>query len=225
MKQLKLLFLTTTFLFSSFTFVAEGGICASKRIKAEEELNPEATDETTVSGGRAADAVAEAAAAVGQSDQDKRNMKLIMAKWFKYYCPRVNGLLAECLLGAPRRVHRAAPEEAPGTRVIPVEWLGSGIVIARRFKITPDTTYQDLTQAVAAALDDGTSPHNLLLFNGHCGDEITSTNFRNLEIQTLVVTRMTQEIYLARQEKAMRALYDLLPDGVSKDGALASLNN
>ncbi len=194
MNRFKLLFLTTTLIFSSLLFAAGGGGGGGSK-------------EDDASGASAAPVLA------------------VLHGWLGHAALRqARELLAECLLEPNGETPQEAPE-APGTKYInEVEWLGSGIVIDRGLKITPKTTYQDLTQAVVAKLNDGTSPYNLLLFNGYGGDEITSTNFRNLEIQTLVVTRMTQEIYLARQKKVMKALYNLLPDG-AKVGALARLEN
>ena len=126
-------------------------------------------------------------------------------------------LLAKCLLERKGE----APEEAPGTRV-PVEWTGSGIVIARGLNITPKTTYEDLTKAVAEKLNDGTHHYAIRLFNDHGGPDITEdTDIGSLVIETLVVTRD----YLKLQRIVMEKLYQLLPDKARKDAALASLNN
>ncbi len=199
MKQFKIFMIMIAVLFSNFLFSAEGGGGGSKEFPTP---------------------------AADHSDQDKRNMKLIMAKWLKNYCLEVNGRLRACLFRAPKAVALPVAPEAEGTKYVNLEWVGSGIVIARALKITEEMTYEELTQAAAAKLNDGTPPHSLLLFNGHGGDEITSTNFRNLIIETLVMTRMTKETYLARQKEAMKALYELLADGgMIKTDALKQFKN
>jgi hypothetical protein len=224
MKQLKLLFLTTTFLFSSFTFVAEGGICASKPIKAEEELNPEATDETTVSGGRAADAVAEAAAAVGQSDQDKRNMLRVLSRSLNVFAPDAKKLLAASVLGEQPEAPQAAEENANQVTVS-VENVGSGIIIIPALEINPDDTIGSLREAILSC----STSLGVTLFLGHGGTELSDNNvtLRDAGVKdgsTIVVVQITLELYLARQKEAMRALYQLLPDR-AKVAALARLNN
>ncbi len=193
MKQFKIFMIMVAVLFSNFLFAADGGGGGSKE---------------------------EAAAAVGQSDQDKRNMKLILAKWFKYYCPRVNGLLAECLLGAPRRVHQAAGQNANQIRVS-VENVGSGIIIIRALEINPDDTVGSLREDI---LSRSTSL-GIRLFLGHDGAELSDNNvtLRDagvLDRSTIVVV----QDYLAQQRVVMAKLYQLLSDG-PKVGALARLNN
>jgi hypothetical protein len=197
MKQFKIFMIMVAVLFSNFLFAADGGGGGSKE---------------------------EAAAAVGQSDQDKRNMKLILAKWFKYYCPRVNGLLAECLLGAPRRVHQAAAQNANQIRVS-VENVGSGVVIIPALQVDPNHTVASLREDI---LSRSTSL-GIRLFLGHGGKELSDNNvtLRDAGVKdgnTIVVVQTTPEFYLAQQRVVMAKLYDLLPDG-PKVGALARLNN
>ncbi len=42
---------------------------------------------------------------------------------------------------------------------------------------------------------------------------------------TIVVVQITHDVYLARQKEAVRALYNLLPDGLEKHAALARLED
>jgi hypothetical protein len=201
MKQFKIFMIMVAVLFSNFLFAADGG------------------------GGGGGGSKEEGAAAVGQSDQDKRNMKLIMAKRFKYYCPWVNGLLAECLLGAPRRVHQAAAQNANQVRVS-VEAVGSGVIIIPALKVNSDDTVGSLREAI---LSRGTSL-GIRLFLGHGGEELSDNNvtLRDASVKdgsTIVVAQITPELYLAQQRLVMAKLYDLLPDRAEKDDAIARLEN
>ena len=110
---------------------------------------------------------------------------------------------------------------------VSVENVGSGVVIIPALEINPDDKVGSLRRE--AILSRSTSL-GIRLFLGHGGKELSDNNvtLRDASVKdgsTIVVVHITLELYLARQKEAMRALYQLLPDGVSKDGALASLNN
>jgi hypothetical protein len=181
MKRFKLLFLITTLIFSSFTFIAEGGISASKPIPtkdstpkkaeknnptaaatAEEAPNPEATDETTVSGG-----------GVAPSSGEEDTCPLCIEK------PKKPAMVSPC------------------GHIFCLECLE---VVDKTFKQCPRCR-GELRKIIRIPVQQG-----------------------GKAASTLPVVHITPELYLAHQKEAMRALYNLLPDG-AKVGALASLNN
>ena len=201
MKQLKLLFLTTTLIFSSLLFAADGG-----------------------GGGGSKDDGG--SAAVGQSDQDKRNMLRVLSRGLNFFAPDAKKLLAASVLGEQPEAPQAAEENANQVRVS-VENVGSGVVIIPALEINPDDKVGSLRREAILSRSPSLSRR---LFLGHGGTELSDNNvtLRDAGVKdgsTIVVVQITLELYLARQKEAMRALYQLLPDGVSKDGALASLNN
>jgi hypothetical protein len=209
MKRFKLLFLTTTLIFSSLLFAADGGGGGSKEVAAGAASSEGADDDTS------------AAAPTAPT----------LAVLHGWLCHPALGqareLLAKCILGAPRRVHQAAEENANQVTVS-VEYVGSGIIIIRALEINPDDTVGSLREAI---LSRSTSLGSLgiRLFSGHGGAELSDNNvtLRDAGVKdgsTIVVVQITLELYLAQQRVIMAKLYDLLPDGFSKDGAIAILD-
>ena len=112
---------------------------------------------------------------------------------------------------------------------VSVEAVGSGIIIIRALQVDPDDTIGSLRKAI---LSRSTSLGSLgiTLLLGHGGAELSDNNvtLRDAGVKdgsTIVVVQITLELYLARQKEAMRALYQLLPDGPKKVAAIARLND
>ena len=214
MKRFKLLFLTTTLIFSNFTFVAEGGICASKQSKAKEQ------NEIRVIARR-----------LGYANQAKEKNERLMLRVIARrlgYAPLAKRLLAACLLGPRQEVQQR--DDAAGEITVSVEAVGSGIIIIRALQVDPDDTVGSLRKAILSRSSSSQSLLEIKLFLGHGGAELSDNNvtLRDagvLDRSTIVVVHITLELYLAQQRIVMAKLYQLLPDGVSKDGAIAKFND
>ncbi len=113
MKRFKLLFFTTTLIFSNFTFFAEGGICASKQSKAKEQ------NEIRVIARR-----------LGYANQAKEKNERLMLRVIARrlgYAPLAKRLLAACLLGPRQEVQQR--DDAAGEITVSVEAVGSGLLL------------------------------------------------------------------------------------------------
>ena len=210
MKQLKLLFLITTLIFSSLLFAADGGGGGGSKEEGAAGAAPAAEGPST-------------------QDQDKRNMLRVLSRWLNVFAPDAKKLLAASVLGEQPEAPQAAEENANQVRVS-VENVGSGIIIIRALEINPDDTVGSLRETILSRSSSSQSLLEIKLFLGHGGAELSDNNvtLRDAGVKdgsTIVVVQITLELYLARQKEAMRALYQLLPDGPKKVDALAKLDN